>query len=70
MAGLQMVCVVEIGDLDEVVGAVDTGAGGVVGVAQGVPGTSHWPAESKQLSTWPLGKRQSLAWELSQVPEN
>lgn len=42
--------------------------GGVGLGAQGVPGTCHWPAESLQFSTWPLGVRQSLAWELSQVP--
>lgn len=42
--------------------------GGVVGVTQGVPGTCHLSAESEQLSTWPLGERQSLFLELSQVP--
>lgn len=41
---------------------------GVVGITHGVPGTSHWPAESEQLSTWPFGERQSLFCELSQVP--
>lgn len=64
MAGLQGGCVV--GDL--VVVAVVVVDGGLVVVTQVVPGTSHWPAESEQLSTWPLGERQSLVWELSQVP--
>ena len=47
---------------------VGTVVGGVVGMTQGVPGTSQWAAESEQLSTWPFGERQSLFWELSQVP--
>lgn len=42
--------------------------GGVVVGTQGVSGTCHWPAESEHFSTWPLGARQSLVWELSQVP--
>ncbi len=60
-------CVVEYGGFEVVLGAVVV-VGGVVGVTQGVPGTCHWPAESEQLSTWPFGERQSLVWELSQVP--
>lgn len=50
------------------VGVGDGVVGRSVGGTQGVPGTSHWPAESEQLSTWPFGERQSLVWELSQVP--
>ena len=74
MEGLQMGSVGEVGDLVvglevglEVVAAV-VKAGGTVGLTQVVPGTFHWSAESEQLSTWPFGERQSLAWELSQVP--
>lgn len=68
MADLQIGCVVD--GFVVVLGAavVVLGVGGVVGVTQGVPGTCHWPAESEQLSTWPFGERQSLLWELSQVP--
>lgn len=66
MAGLQAGFVVYASVV--VVGTVVV-TGGLVGVvAQGVPGTSHWLAESEQLSTWPFGERQSLDWELSQVP--
>lgn len=64
MVGLQVGCVV--GDPVVVVAAVVVSVGLVV--TQVVPGTCHWPAESEQLSTWPLGERQSLVWELSQVP--
>lgn len=67
MAGLQPGCVVEYGGFEVVLGAVVV-VGGVVVVTQGVPGTCHWPAESEQLSNWPFGERQSLVWELSQVP--
>lgn len=42
---------------------------GVTGLTHGLPGTSHWPAESEQSSTWPFGERQSLFCELSHVPE-
>jgi len=59
---------VEGGDSGVVLGAVVT-TGGVDGVAQSVSGTCHWPADSEQLSTWPFGDRQSLALELSQVPD-
>lgn len=54
MAGLQTGCVVEYGGFEVVPGAV-VATGGVVGVTQGVPGTSHWPAESEQFATWPFG---------------
>lgn len=64
MAGLQVGCVV--GDLVVAVAAVVVSVG--LGVTQVSPWTCHWPAESEQLSTWPLGERQSLVWELSQVP--
>lgn len=67
MAGLHTGCVVEYGSFEVVPGGVVV-VGGVVGVTQGVSGTCHCPAESEQLSTWPLGERQSLVWELSQVP--
>lgn len=67
MAGLQGGCVVENGGFEVVLDAV-VGVGEVVGVTQGVPGTCQLPAESEQLSTWPLGERQSLFWELSHVP--
>lgn len=67
MAGLHMGCVVEYGGFEVVPGAVVV-VGEVVGVTQGVSGTCHCPADSEQLSTWPLGERQSLVWELSQVP--
>lgn len=63
MAGLQAGFVVECVGFEVVIVV-----GGVVGLTQGVPGTCHWPAESEQLSTWPFGERQSLVWELSQVP--
>lgn len=63
MAGLHTGCVVF-----EVVPGATVVVGGVVGVTQGVSGTCHCPAESEQLSTWPFGERQSLVWELSQVP--
>lgn len=65
IAGLQGGCVVVAGFV-VVVGFVVVD--GVVGITHGVPGTSHWPAESEQLSTWPFGERQSLFCELSQVP--
>lgn len=41
---------------------VDVGAVVVVGLIQGELGSDHWPAESEQLSIWPLGERQSLGW--------
>lgn len=59
--------VVEYGGFEVVLGAVVV-VGGVVGVTQGIPGTCHPTAEAEQLSSWPFGKRQSLLWELSQVP--
>lgn len=43
---------------------------GLTGLVHGLPGTSHWPAESEQSSTWPFGERQSLFWKLSHVPED
>lgn len=47
-----------------------TGAAvGVTGLTHGLLGTSHWPADSEQSSTWPFGERQSLFLELSHVPE-
>lgn len=63
MAGLHTGCVVF-----EVAPGVIVVDGEVVGMTQGVSGTCHCPAESEQLSTCPFGERQSLVWELSQVP--
>lgn len=69
MAGLQAGCVVEYGRCDEAAtGSVVVGSEEAVGGTQPVPGIVHSPAESEQLSIWPFGERQSLAWELSQVP--
>lgn len=64
MSCLQGVGVV---DIDEV-GSTEVRGGITVGRRQGTPETSHLSAESEQLSTWPFGERQSLFWELSQVP--
>lgn len=50
------------------VGSTEVTGGIKVGGRQGAPETSHLSAESEQLSTWPFGERQSLFWELSQVP--
>lgn len=68
MAGLQTCPVVEDDGLEVVLAVAVVVVGGVVVGTQGVPGTCHWPADSEQLSTWPFGERQSLVWELSQVP--
>lgn len=42
--------------------------GGCVGCTHCSPGTVHCLAETEQLSTCPLGERQSLRGKLSQVP--
>ena len=69
MAGLQTDWVVDCGGVEAVWGVIVVViVGGVVGVTQGISGTRHWPADSVHFSTWPLGERQSLFWELSQVP--
>lgn len=52
---------------DEVVSTEVTG-GIEVGVGQDALESFHVSADSEQLSTWPFGERQSLFWELSQVP--
>lgn len=51
------------------VGSTTGSSVGGGGVVHGLPGTSHWPAESEQSVTWPFGERQSFFLTLSQVPD-